>query len=50
MLRGLKVARPLIVNMIPFINISNILEVKKNIYIMRFRVAHWDPFDDNLAF
>ena len=49
MLRGLKVSRPLIAYMIPFINISNFFKWKK-IHIMIFRVAHWDTLDDSLAF
>ena len=47
--RGLKSSRPLIINMILFVNISNILSVK-TIYIMTFRVAHWDVLDVSLAF
>ena len=38
--RGLKVSRPLIANMISFINISNFFQWK-NIYIMTFRAAQW---------
>jgi hypothetical protein len=43
--RGLKVSRPLIVNMIPFVNISDFLKWK-NTYIMIFRVAHHDTSND----
>ena len=46
--RGLKVSRSLIANMIPFVNISHFFK-RKNIYIMTFRVTHWDTLDDNLA-
>ena len=42
--RGLKVSRLLIANMIPSININNI------IYILTFIVAHLDMLDDSLAF
>ena len=47
--RGLKVSRMLIVNVISFVNISNFFK-GKNIYIIIFRVAHWDVLDDSLAF
>ena len=47
--RGLQVSRPLIANMIPFVNISNFLKWI-TIYIVKFRVAHWDALDDSLAF
>jgi hypothetical protein len=47
--RGLKMSRPLIANMIPFVNISNFFKWK-NIYIMTLRVSHWDALDDRLAF
>ena len=46
--RGLKESRPLIANIIPFINISNFFK-RTNIYIMTFSVAHWDTLDDSLA-
>ena len=46
--RGLKVSRPLIADMIPYVNISN-FQVK-NIFHMTFRVAHWDMLDDSLVF
>ena len=36
-------------NMIPFVNISNFFRWK-NGHIMTFRVAHWDAWDDSLAF
>ena len=49
MLRCLKVSRLLIANMIVFVHVSNILKWKF-IYIMTFRVAHWDTWDDNFAF
>ena len=49
MSRGLKVSRPLITNMIPFVNISNFYKWK-NIYIMAFIIAHWDTLDDSLAY
>ena len=32
MLRGLKVSRPLIANMIPFVNMSNFVSEKKNLH------------------
>jgi hypothetical protein len=47
--RGLKVARLLITNMIPFVNISNFFKWK-NVYIMTFRVARRDIFDESLVF
>ena len=49
MLRGLKESHPLIANMIPFVNMSNFVSEKK-IYIMTFRVAHWDTLHTSLAF
>ena len=42
-------SRLLIANMTTFVNISNFFRWK-NIYIMAFRVAHWDTLDDSLAF
>ena len=45
MLKGLKVSRLLIANMILFINISNLLKWKI-IYVMTCSVAHWDTWDD----
>jgi hypothetical protein len=47
--RGLQVSRLLIANMVTFVNISNFFKLKKKIYIMTFRVAHWDMLDDSLA-
>ena len=35
--------------LIPFINVSNFFK-QKIMYIMTFRVAHWDTLDDSLAF
>ena len=49
MSRGLKVSRLLIADMIQFVYISNFLKWE-NIFIMTFRVAHWDTLDDSLAF
>ena len=43
--RCLKMYDQLIVKMIPFANISNFFKWK-NIYIMTFRVAHWDTLYD----
>ena len=48
MRRGLKVSRPLIVIMIPYVNIS-IYFNWKIIYIMTFGVALWDTLDDSHA-
>ena len=48
MSRGFKVLRPLIANVIPFVNISKFFKWK-NMYIMTLRVAHWDTLDDRLA-
>jgi hypothetical protein len=47
--RILIVSRPLIANMISFVNISKFFKWK-NIYIMTFGVAHWDTLDESLAF
>ena len=48
--QGLKVSRPLIANMILFVNMSNFFKWKNN-YIMTFRVvAHWDTWDGSLTF
>ena len=47
--RGFKASRSLIANMIPFVNIGNFFKWKI-IYIMTYRVAHWDMLDDSLAF
>ena len=41
--------RPLTVNVIPFINISNLLKFK-DIYILTVRIAHWDTLDSSLVF
>ena len=38
----------LIAIMNPLVNISNFFKLN-NIFIMTFRVAHWDTLDDNLA-
>ena len=46
--RDLKVSHPL-ANMISFVNISNFFKWK-NIYIVTFRVAHWDMLDDSVVF
>ena len=45
----LKVSCLLIANVTPFGNISNIFK-QLNIYVMTFRVAHWNTLDDSLAF
>ena len=47
--RGLKVSYPLIVNMVPFVNIYNFFKWK-NVYIMAFRAVRWDALDNSLAF
>ena len=47
--RGLEVSRSQVANMISFVNLHNFLGEKK-IYIMTFGIAHWDTFDDSLAF
>jgi hypothetical protein len=39
MLRDLKVSCPLIVNMVPFVNISNSFK-GRDVYIMTFRLAY----------
>ena len=39
----------LIANMISFVKIS-IFSSEKNIYIMTFRVAHWDTLTDSFVF
>ena len=39
-----KVSFPQIVNMIPFVNIS-----EKNIYIVTFKVADWNILNDSLV-
>ena len=46
---GFKVLYPLVVNRIPFFNISNFFKWKRT-YIMTFRVAHKDTLDDSLPF
>jgi hypothetical protein len=43
------VSCPLIVSMISFAKLSDFVNWK-NIYIMTFRVAHWDTLDDSLVF
>ena len=48
--RGLNVPKGLlIVNMIPFVNISNVFRWE-NIYIMASRGAHWHILNDSFAF
>ena len=44
-----KVSRLLIANMIPLVNISKKTKWK-NIYVVAFRVSHWDTLDGSLAF
>ena len=46
--RDLKVSRPLIFNMILFININKISKWKI-IYIMTYSVVHWNTWDDSFA-
>ena len=46
--RGRKASCPLIIKMIPFVNISNFFK-GENIYVMTFRVACWDTLDNSLV-
>ena len=47
--RGLVASRPLIVNLTPFLNISNSMKCTI-IYDMIFSIAHWNAWDDKLEF
>ena len=48
MRRGLIESRLLIACMIPFVDTRNLFNCE-NIYIVTFRVAHWDAWDDSVA-
>ena len=48
-LTGLKVSRPLIANMILFVNINNCFN-EEIVYVRTFSVAHWDTQDNSFAF
>ena len=47
--RGLKESRPLIIDIISFVNISNFFR-RKYVFVMTFTTTHWDTLDDSLAF
>ena len=47
--RGLKVSRPLIVNMFSFVDILSNFFMWKKFYRLTFWVAHWGTLDDILV-